>query len=282
MTINNNKTMPIIYVDLDGTLLGKNASLLHDHQGKRSSIGTDALSKAEHTGADLVIATGRDRFRANEFCRSAGITRYIAELGCVINTTGSEIVEYGEKASAFMAENALNTAEFLSCISDAAHMLTNHFKDNLELHAPYNRDRLSSLLLRGNVPTEKANGLLAKSGWPFLEIVANGHGMFRRTMPNVDNVLIYHLVPIGVSKNSGIVRDQELRNLEKDNCFMIGDGMADAHCFESVNTVYIPSNGAKSDPDVSAFADQHENIVVLDETHNTGFAQAIDIILKKY
>src|SRR5690606_28115605 len=118
-------------------------------------------------------------------------------------------------------QNNLDTASFLNCVSDAAHMLIVNFKDQLEMHAPYNRDRLSSLLLRGNIATDRANELLAKNGWPFLEIVANGYGMFRRTMPGVEKVLIYHLVPIGVSKASGIIRDQEIRNLKKENCFMI-------------------------------------------------------------
>lgn len=282
MTNDKNKIMPTIYVDLDGTLLGKNASLLHDHEGIRSTVGTDALTKAEKAGADLVVATGRDRFRASEFCRSAGIDNYIAELGSVIKTNGEEIIEYGEAASKFIEQNGLNNAEFLGCVGDAAHMLISHFKNILELHAPYNRDRLSSLLLRGNVPTDESNELLAKGGWPFLELVANGHGMFRRTMPGVDNVLIYHLVPVGISKASGILRDQEHRNLKRENCFMIGDGMADAHCYSAVNTVYIPSNGIESDPDVKAFADAHENIVILDQSHNAGFAQAIDLILKNY
>ena len=150
------------------------------------------------------------------------------------------------------------------------------------MHAPYNRYRFTSLLLRGNVPIEESNELLSSNGWSFLELIPNGHGMFRRTMPGVDNVLIYHLTPIGITKAFGISKDQEIRNLDKDNCFMIGDGMADAECFSSVNTVYIPSNGIESDPNVKSFASQIENIKVLQRSHNEGFAVAIDDILKTF
>ena len=282
MTQTETKTHPTIYIDLDGTLLGKNASLLHDHEGNQTTIGIDALFRAEKAGADLVIATGRDRYRAEEFCRSVGISRYIAELGCVLHTTGEDIIEYGDQAALFCKENALSSSEFLGCVSDAAHMLVNKYSGHLELHAPYNRDRFTSLLLRGNVNTDEANELLNANGWPFLEIVPNGHGMFRRTMPGVDNVLIYHLTPIGVTKAFGISRDQEIRGIEITDSFMIGDGMADAQCHEVVNTVYMPSNGPASDPDVAKFASEIENIKVLDDSHNTGFAKAINSILERY
>lgn len=273
---------PTIYIDLDGTLLGQNASLLHDHEGNRTTAGIDALFAAETAGADLVVATGRDRYRAAEFCRSAGISRYIAELGCLLHTTGDDIIQYGSMAQDFIAEQSLNDAQFLNCVSDAAHALITHFPGQIELHAPYNRDRYASILMRGNVPIEEANDVLHSQGWPFLEFVANGYGMFRRTMPGVDNVLIYHVTPVGVTKATGIARDQELRSLDVENCFIIGDGMADAHCFDVVNTVYMPCNGPESDPEVKTYVDEHANIVVLDQSHNLGFAEAITQILAQY
>lgn len=275
-------TSPTIYIDLDGTLLGQNASLLHDHEGNRTTAGVDALFAAEAAGADLVVATGRDRYRATEFCRSAGISRYIAELGCLLHTTGDDIIQYGAMSEEFVAEHSLTDAQFLNCISDAAHALISHFPGKIEMHAPYNRDRYASILMRGNVSIDEANKVLHTGGWPFLEFVANGYGMFRRTMPGVDNVLIYHVTPVGVTKATGIARDQELRSLEVENCFMIGDGMADAHCYDVVKTVYMPSNGPESDPEVKKFVDEHDNIIVLKGSHNVGFAEAIKQILAQY
>lgn len=273
---------PTIYVDLDGTLLGHRASLLHDAQGNRTNVGIDALHKAEVAGADIVIATGRDIYRTTEFARSVGISKFIAELGSVIKTTDQEIIEVGEFARAFIEENGLSEVEFINTVMDAGHFLISKNKDQLEMHAPYNRDRHTSILMRGNIDVAASNDLLAKNGWPFLEIVANGHGMFRRTMPNVENVLIYHLTPKGVTKSSGIAADQKLRGISKENSFMIGDGMADAHCHENVHTLYMPSNGPQSDEEVAQYIKQFDNIVVLEKSHNEGFAQAIDLILEKY
>jgi hydroxymethylpyrimidine pyrophosphatase-like HAD family hydrolase len=273
---------PTIYIDLDGTLLGDRASLLHDKNGERTTVGIDAIFKAERAGADLVIATGRDKYRASEFARSVGITRYIAELGCVIQTTEEEIIDLGNQASKFIEENSLTLPSFLGCISDAAHVLISKFANELELHAPFNRDRHGSLLMRGNVDVNIANEILAESGFEFLELIPNGHGMFRRTMPGVENVIIYHLTPIGVTKLSGIEYDQKLRGKSRENSFMIGDGMADAQCDSAVNTVFIPINGIASDPNVKTYADSKSNIHVLEKSHNEGFAEAVEIILNKY
>lgn len=276
------KTRPTIYLDLDGTLLGNKASLLHDHEGNQTTAGVDALFKAENSGAEIVVATGRDVYRTTEFCRSVGIEKYIAELGCVINTAGGRIIEYGDKTIQYMQEHNIDTSQFLDEIKKAAQFLIDSNNQKLEFHSEYNRDRLASYLLRGNINIGEANNLLANNGWPYLEIIANGHGMFRRTMPSVDNVLIYHLTPIGITKAYGIQQDQQLRGLKKMHCYIIGDGMADAQCWEVVNTVYMPINGPLSDPNVEQFVKSKKNIVVLSQSHNLGFAQAIDNILSQY
>ena len=62
---------------------------------------------------------------------------------------------------------------------------------------------------------------------------------------------------------------------------MIGDGMADALCHDVVNKVFIPSNGAQSDNDVLELSKSINNIVVLENSHNEGFAEAIDEILSE-
>ena len=133
-------------------------------------------------------------------------------------------------------------------------------------------------MLRGNIDEKLANELL-KENWPFLEIYGNGHGMFRRTMPGIDNVLIYHLAPIGVTKLGGIEFDQKLRGLNIDDCFMIGDGFADLICSPAVNKVYVPINGINSDPNSAEYARTHENVIALNKSHNEGFAEAIEIII---
>lgn len=270
-----------VYIDLDGTLLGKNASLLHNAKGERSDVGVDALAKAEQAGLDLVITTGRDQYRAQEFARVIGLENYIAELGCVIKHGESIVIDYGPTVDELLKSGSLKSENFLKEIKSAADFIVKKFSGMVELHARYNRDQHASIMLKGSLNIEETNSLLAENGWPYLELNSNGHGMYKRTMPGVNNVLIYHLAPTGVRKASGIAKDQELRGLDKQNCFMIGDGMADVMCSEYVNTVYVPINGVNSDEDVAKYADSHDNVVVLNESHNEGFAKAIDLILEQ-
>lgn len=272
---------PTVYIDLDGTLLGKNASLLHDSTGQRSDVGVDALTRAENAGLDLVIATGRDQYRASEFARVVGINNYIAELGCFIKHGELEVVDYGETVDNLFSSGTLKKETFLAELKVAAEYIITTFQGFIELHARYNRDQHASIMLKGYVDIEKANQLLKDNGWDYLEITSNGHGMYKRKMKNVDNVLIYHLAPIGVGKASGIKKDQELRGLNPQDCYLIGDGKADVQCNEVVNKVFVPSNGIANDEQVAAYAQEHDNIIVLNNSHNEGFAEAIDTIISQ-
>ena len=268
-----------IYIDLDGTLLGKNASLLHNAKGERSDVGVDALAKAEKAGFDLVIATGRDHLRAHEFARVIGLKNYIAELGCFIRHDDTEVIDYGPTVDKLIANKELTTEQFLEKLNAAANFVVNKFSGSIEIHKLYNRDRNASLMLKGNVDVNEVNLLLNENGWPYLEMNSNGHGRPSDTIPDVAQALIYHIVPLGISKASGVAKDQELRHLDKENCFMIGDGMADLLCSELVNSVYVPSNGVECDVEVGIYAEEHDNVLIMKESHNEGFAHAIDLII---
>ncbi|MFN8015937.1 MAG: HAD hydrolase family protein [Acidimicrobiia bacterium] len=271
--------MKTIYLDLDGTLLGKNSSLLHTGAGDRTNIAVDTLRKIEETGNEVVVATGRTKEVTFEFCRSIGLTKYIGELGSIIHTDDSDHYNFGDEATRYMETNSLDPQGLFQHTEKAARLLIENFSGNLESHDPHNRNRFATFLLRGNVDLEKANHILVENNFEIYELIANGHGRFRVSMPNVENVIVYHLAPKGTTKATGIKRDQEIRRLKKENCFMVGDGLADLQCYEYVNKVFVPSNGPLTDPDVETYARAHENIILLDKSHNEGFAQAVDLIV---
>ena len=277
MAKNLDKTKKTIYVDLDGTLVGKNGSLLHNHLGELSTSSIDCINKAHDNNCEIIIATGRDIYRTADFARVLGLNKFIAEAGCVIKTQDEVSLNFGEAIKYFDFNNTTHE-EFHKKVVEASIFLIEKFPDQIELHEEFSRGQYGTTMLRGNIDEQKANELL-KDQWPYLEIYGNGHGMFRRSMPGVENVLIYHLAPIGVTKKSGIEFDQKLRDLKKQDCFMIGDGYADLVCSPAVNTVYVPSNGIKSDINSKEYADNHENVIVLDGSHNEGFEQAIDFIV---
>lgn len=266
-----------IYVDIDGTIVGKNASLLHNHLGEESTASIDGIKKAINNNCEIVIATGRDYHRAADFVRLLGLDKYIAELGCVIHTRDENEFNFGLANDFFDFKNK-DHEEFHGHVEEAAEFLVTQFPGEIEMHSEYNRGQFATTMLRGCIDEIKANDLL-KDKWPYLEIHANGHGMFRRTMPGLSNVLIYHLAPIGVTKLGGIQYDQKLRGLNVEDCFMIGDGYADLICSDAVNKVFVPINGIDSDLNSAQYAETHENVVVLDNSHNEGFLEAVELIV---
>lgn len=271
------KVMKTIYVDVDGTIVGKNGSLLHNHLGENTTASLDGIRLAHENDCEIVIATGRDLHRAADFVRVLGLQKVIAELGCVIRTTDEDVFNFGE-ANKYFDFTKTTAEELHEHVVEASEFLVEQFPGVIQLHSEYNKGQFATTMLRGEIDEKKANELM-KDKWPYLEIHANGHGMFRRTMPGVENVLIYHLAPIGVTKAGGVEFDQKLRNLKKEDCFMIGDGYADLVVSPFVNTVYVPVNGVKSDSNSKAYADSHDNVVVVESSHNEGFLEAIKLII---
>ena len=61
-----------LYVDLDGTLLGRGASLLRDGEGAFTTIGVRALEACARTDVEVVLYSGRRRAQVFEDTRIIG------------------------------------------------------------------------------------------------------------------------------------------------------------------------------------------------------------------
>jgi hypothetical protein len=72
------------YLDLDGTLLGRGASLLHDGEGSISLLGVRAIEALLRAGVEVVLMSGRRRGAVAEDARLFGQTSFIYEAGCVL------------------------------------------------------------------------------------------------------------------------------------------------------------------------------------------------------
>ena len=57
--------MRCVYVDLDGTLLGAEASFLRDGDGNFSLLGARALEACSRAGVEVVIYSGRRQHQAD-------------------------------------------------------------------------------------------------------------------------------------------------------------------------------------------------------------------------
>ena len=63
-----------VYVDLDGTLVGRGGSLLHDAEGNVSLMGARALEAAHRADVEVVPVSGRRRDTVREPARAMGAT----------------------------------------------------------------------------------------------------------------------------------------------------------------------------------------------------------------
>ena len=63
--------MPVraVYTDLDGTLLGKGASLFTDYEGRFSMNQAKALQACDRAGVEVVLMSGRRRVQVHEDAR---------------------------------------------------------------------------------------------------------------------------------------------------------------------------------------------------------------------
>ena len=74
--------MRCLYVDLDGTLLGPDASLLRGADGAFALDGVRALQACWRADVEVVLYSGRRQQSVFECARLIGSRSYIFELGC--------------------------------------------------------------------------------------------------------------------------------------------------------------------------------------------------------
>ena len=79
-----------LYVDLDNTLLGRGASLLHDGEGRVSNLGPRAIEACHRADVEVVVMSGRRQAQVAEDARLLGGRAYIFEAGSAVVAAGSE------------------------------------------------------------------------------------------------------------------------------------------------------------------------------------------------
>src|SRR5213078_2530433 len=85
-----------VYTDLDGTLLGRGASLFRDAEGAFTLLPARALEACHRVGAEVVIKSGRRKAQVMEDARLLGQTSYIYELGSGLVIDGEETLLTGD------------------------------------------------------------------------------------------------------------------------------------------------------------------------------------------
>jgi hydroxymethylpyrimidine pyrophosphatase-like HAD family hydrolase len=219
----------VLYVDVDGTLVGPGGDLFWDG----STVLVDALLAARAAELAVVPVSGRGRVQVRELCRLLGLPRGIGELGCV-HLEGTE-VRYELGTFPFVGETPVD-----AMLGRGALDLVRASAD-LAAHDPWNEGREATLILRGRADTDAVNKALVEHGFGWCELVDNG-ALLRRPGQRA-----YHLAPTGTGKVGGVAVDRRRHGLDRAQAAYVGDSAADLACAPEVAACWLVAN---AEPDL--------------------------------
>jgi phosphoglycolate phosphatase len=301
-----------LYVDLDGTLLGRGASLVHDGEGNISLQGMRAIEACLRADVEVVLMSGRRRIQVAEDARLLGQSAYIFEAGaCVVLGVGllgpasakpgpasakpgpasgkpgpPDGGGIGAKVGApaggeehwltgEMTPGEITIAQQIED-SGAPALLLERYSGRLEYHEPWHVDREVSHLLRGLVDAAEVDLLLEEQGYGHLRLVDNG--VVNRRSPalaELAHVRGYHLVPAGASKAAAVAFHRQVRGYAREETFAIGDSREDLACAEHVGAFWLVANAVERDPSIREAATAFDNVRVADAGHGAGVWEAV-------
>ena len=264
--------MRCLYVDLDGTLLGPDASLLTGADGRFSLLGVRALEACARADVEVVIYSGRRQHSVFDAARLIGSSAYIFELGCGLVIDGElEWLTDGLEPS-----DAAGTIFEQLTASGAPQLLLSHFAGRLEYHTPWADGRDVSHLFRGDVDTQEAARRLDAAGLGWLGLRDNGvlH-MTSDGLPGIETVRAYHLVPTASSKARAVARHRQARGYALEDCIAIGDSREDMGAADVVGTFWLVANGLERDPSLAAEVSRRERVRVAEEAYGAGVYEAV-------
>jgi hypothetical protein len=262
--------MRCLYVDLDGTLLGRGASLLHDGDGGVTIDGVRAVQACLRAGVEVVLMSGRRRAQVNEDARLLGQSSYIFEAGACVVLDGEEHWLTGE-----LLAGELTIAEQIER-SGAPALLLERYAGRLEYHEPWHTEREVSHLFRGLVDAQEVDRLLAEHGHEDLRLVDNGVVNRRsQALAELAHVRGYHLVPAGASKAGAVALHRRARGYPREQTFAVGDSREDLACAAVVGVFWLVANALARDPSIREALGAHENARVAEAGYGPGVYEAV-------
>jgi phosphoglycolate phosphatase len=272
-----------LYLDLDGTLLGRGASLLHDGAGEVSIAGVRAVQTCLRAGVEVVLMSGRRRAQVFEDARLLGQSSYIFEAGaCVVlgggptnGSTGGALGGEEHWLTGELLPGELTIAEQIER-SGAPALLLEHYEGSLEYHEPWHVQREVSHLFRGLVDALEVDSLLAEHGHSDLRLVDNG--VVNRRSPalaELPHVRGYHLVPAGASKAGAVAFHRRARDYSREETFAVGDSREDLACAEQVDVFWLVANAVERDPSMRDAIAAYDNVRVTEAGHGAGVYEAV-------
>lgn len=259
-----------LYVDLDGTLLGRGASLLHDGEGAVTLESVRAIQACLRADVEVVLMSGRRRAQVFEDARLLGQSSFIYEAGACVVLDGEEHWLTGD-----LMPGELTIAEQIER-SGAPALLLEHYEGRLEYHEPWHVQREVSHLFRGLVDALEADALLLEHGHGNLRLVDNG-AVSRRSpaLAELPQVRGYHLVPISASKAAAVAFHRRARDYAREETFAVGDSREDMACAEHVQTFWLVANAVARDPSIREAIAGRENVRIAEASYGAGVYEAV-------
>jgi phosphoglycolate phosphatase len=261
-----------LYVDLDGTLLGPNASLLSGADGNFSAAGVRALEACRRAGAEVVLYSGRRQSSVFEAARLIGSSAYIFELGCglvlddELEWLTDGLVPTPEAGSIYEQIGA----------SGAPSLLLERYRGHLEYHTPWSVQREVSHLFRGAVDLDDVAGALAEAGLQGLRLVDNGVILAAsEQMPGLPVVRAYHLIPAASSKARAVARHMRARAYARGDCIAVGDSREDMDAASVVGTFWLVANALDRDPTLEDEVASRDRIRIASDGYGAGVYEAV-------
>ncbi|MFZ0040773.1 MAG: HAD hydrolase family protein [Solirubrobacteraceae bacterium] len=264
--------MRCLYVDLDGTLLGPDASLLTGADGRFSALGVRALEACARAGAEVVLYSGRKQSSVFECARLIGSSAYIFELGCGLVIDGELEWLTGGLEPSEVGGSIFDQIE----ATGAPALLLEHFAGRLEYHTPWSATRDVSHLFRGDVDLVQASSILEQAGLGWLRLVDNGviHVQAEQ-MPGLPVIRAYHLIPAGSSKARAVARHMQARGYEQDQCIAAGDSREDMDAASVVGTFWLVANALERDLTLADEVTGRPGVRVATDSYGAGVYEAV-------
>jgi hydroxymethylpyrimidine pyrophosphatase-like HAD family hydrolase len=223
-----------VYTDLDGTLLGKGASLFRTAEGGFTLLAARALEACHRAGAEVVIKSGRRRAQVMEDARLIGQTAYIFEVGSGMVIDGELTFLTGD-----LQPREGRTIHAQIEETGAPALLLERYAGRLEPHSPWHANREVSHLFRGLIEAAEANELLAGEGHADLRLVDNGE---------IEGGLhAYHMIPAVSSKAAAVAAHMRARGYAREECVGVGDSAEDLDVASVVGRFFLVANADVAD-----------------------------------
>ena len=263
--------MPIrcVYTDLDGTLLGRGASLFRDHEGGFTLLPARALEACHRAEVEVVLKSGRRKAQVMEDARLLGQTAYIYEVGCGLHIDGEDTYLTGD-----IQPRGGKTVYQQVDEAGVPALLLERYAGRLEYHEPWHLGREFSTLFRGLVDTDEANALLESEGHGALRLVDNGTIAPKPSLPDLPGPPhAYHLIPKVASKANAVAAHMSARGYAPEECVGVGDSREDLGVAEVVGRFFLVANALEKDPSLGAAAGP--NVEVTESAMGEGFYEAV-------